>query len=328
MGIMMKRRSSTRLAYQKKKQKQHVSEQNKTAARLTFVVELETSSVSDYLSTADISALLQACASIFSPEYASALTRTAFDRFAKENKTHIGRKCTCDWMRRLDGICHPKNCGQEDPFNMDTSMPILQTPGGTRALLRALGLAEKILKPFCLENSRGETMFAPVVCVLTENEGLFTQEDVTKALNRACKGAGTRFFYDFKMNKAYTRADFIDEHWDGIEGSSCRQCDELPCYQTELWVRARSRMKWKNKAVERIRANCIKVYRPLKAAMKKELQFVRFIPKPHRWSPTDLRGWWRGYRPAGFSAACMSCPDIGHTIDKVLPIGTEAMIGH
>ncbi|KAE9338186.1 hypothetical protein PF008_g12177 [Phytophthora fragariae] len=163
------------------------------------------------------------------------------------------------------------------------SMRVLRTPGGTRALLNALGLAEKLLQPFCVDNGRGEGMFTPVVCSLTEeNEGLFTQEDVTEAMNRVYVGAGSRFFYNFKRKRGYTRADFIDEHWDGIDGLSCCQCDKLPSYREQLSRVSRS-MKWKDKAVKLIRTDCRKVYRPLKAAMEKELQFVRFIPKPHGW---------------------------------------------
>ncbi|KAE9001744.1 hypothetical protein PF011_g13614 [Phytophthora fragariae] len=182
---------------------------------------------------------------------------------------------------------------------MSTSMPVLRTPGGTRALLNALGLTERVLQPFCVENGRGEDMFAPVVCLLTEeNEGLFTKQDVTKAMNRVCDGAGSRFFYKFKTKRKYGRADFIDEHWDGIDGLSCRQCDKLPSYRTEGY-NGHSRIKWKEKNVDRIRVNCREVYRPLKTAMKKELQFVRFIPKPHKSGPFKYGGLVAGVSTSG-----------------------------
>lgn len=83
---MTKHRSSTRLINQKKKLRQQASDQNDTASRLSFVVDLEASTVSDYLSTADISALLQACSSEFSQDFVNSLSQRAPDRFARRTK--------------------------------------------------------------------------------------------------------------------------------------------------------------------------------------------------------------------------------------------------
>lgn len=181
------------------------------------------------------------------------------------------------------------------------AMQILRTPRG----LHALGLAERLLRPFCVKNSRGEDMFAPVVCLLSEeNESLFTQLDVTKAMNRVCDGAGSRFFYKFSTKrKSYSMTDFIDEHWDEIDGSSCRHCDRLPSYRDN----DHSRIKWRDKNIESIRVNCSKVYRPLKAGMERSSSSCGISPShTNRGGLPNTMDWWRGYRPAGSSVVCMS----------------------
>ncbi|KAJ8544361.1 hypothetical protein ON010_g11907 [Phytophthora cinnamomi] len=104
-----------------KKQRQQAGDHNNSVARLSFVFELETSSVCDYLFTADIAALFEASLSAFSQEFVEILTLEGVNRFAKENKTHVGRRCACDWMRHLYGTNSHTNCGGEEPFNRASS---------------------------------------------------------------------------------------------------------------------------------------------------------------------------------------------------------------
>ncbi|KAG3011882.1 hypothetical protein JG687_00007943 [Phytophthora cactorum] len=184
-------------------------------------------------------------------------------------------------MRRFDGIYHNEKCDGAEPSELSKFLPFVYTPEGTQALLDALALAEKILLPFCVDNGEGKNMFAPVVGLLAEgNETFYTKEAVIRAMSRAYDKSGSRFFYNFSVKRGYARADFIDEHWDTIEGSTCAHCDNLPHGQDGNTGRIAHSMKWKPKAIARIRANCESVYRPLKAAMKKELQFVRHNPQP------------------------------------------------
>ncbi|KAL4152405.1 hypothetical protein PRNP1_009335 [Phytophthora ramorum] len=206
------------------------------------------------------------------------------DHFATKNKTHLGRQCRCDWMRRLDGLAH------EDECSTIWDMPILENLSGVRVLADALILTKKVLLPYCTHDGHGEDLSAPVMCLLTEGEeGIFTKEAAVKAMNRIGKRAGKKISNNFTAQRGYTRAGFVDEHWSDIEGSMCQHCINLPTSQVGTCGRTAYSLKWKAKAIERARANCKNVYRPLKVAMTTELQFVRFIPTPHKYVPRPFK---------------------------------------
>ncbi|KAG7391167.1 hypothetical protein PHYPSEUDO_005528 [Phytophthora pseudosyringae] len=174
----MNRRSSTRTT---KKQKQRkVTSGGSTAGYLSFVLELETASLFDYLSNVDMASLLQVCSSAFQQESVKTLSTKTMDRFALKTKTHLGRQCRCDGMRRFDGFGRDETCDGAAPFEQNKYLPILQSLEGTLDLLTALALAEKVLLLYCVDSGQGKDLFAPVVELLTEgSETFYTKEAVT-----------------------------------------------------------------------------------------------------------------------------------------------------
>ncbi|KAK1948469.1 hypothetical protein P3T76_000758 [Phytophthora citrophthora] len=113
--------------------------------------------------------------------------------------------------------------------------------------------------------------FAPVVCPLVSKKknnlrlAECIESDAKRVLNEMYGKNGGRFFRVFTMKRGRRDQDFLDYHWDGIKGSSCKYCADPTRLKTQV--------------VERIRLNCETVYRPLKAAMVKNLEFVRFVPQ-------------------------------------------------
>lgn len=97
---------------------------------------------------------------------------------------------------------------------------------------------------------------------------------VTRAMNAVSPGAGSHFFYKVSKTTGSARSpDFLYEHWDGIDGMSCQDCDQLVVEEDGRWT---------SKEIDSIRENCKKLYRPLKTQMQQNLRFVRCVRRPRR----------------------------------------------
>ncbi|KAE9298969.1 hypothetical protein PF008_g23366 [Phytophthora fragariae] len=280
----------------KKKQKIVVPEiavpNNSPADRLYSVLELGSALVWEYLCTDDVRALLQTCSGAFSQKFLDIVSLKAIETFAVENEIHLGRRCACDWMRGLDFLPSRRACNLDLPFGVDKTLSIFQEAKGAQDLVRALLLTKTALEPLYLQQRIGaQSLLAPVVCPLLKVKENPTERALTRAMNSVCRKAGSRFFYSFKQKRGRSSMDYLDYHWDEIESSSCQYCDHLPIAGS-IWRR------------EQFRANCKAVYRPLKAAMEKNLTFLRFIPQPRglRGSNEELspyKGLVAGITPGG-----------------------------
>ncbi|GMF19473.1 unnamed protein product [Phytophthora lilii] len=251
------------------------------AGRLHYVLELGTASVWDFMDAQSISNTLQVCAGAFAQDFVDSVALEAVKRFAVENKTHLGRHCECDWMRRLDFKKHYYvGCHQDPYFIVDENLPILQVSGGAKAFLDALLLTKKLMQPFESADRFRDATFAPMVCPLitVANPILRTKADVIRALNEVSQGAGPRLFYKFKLTRRYY-CDYLEEHWGGMKDSSCEYCDSLTDLSTP---KSKKYANLTSFEIQQICANCTKLYRPLKVALEKNLQFVNFIREPRR----------------------------------------------
>ncbi|UIZ26739.1 hypothetical protein KXD40_002232 [Peronospora effusa] len=174
------------------------------ADRLSFVLELIAGQVCAFLLTEEILYLFEVCSSGLSEDFIDKLALKALDRFADENKTHVGRQCDCDWMRSIhfERSCLEK-CPRTGPFIVNRAMPSLQAPNGASTLWSALALAKRAMLPLLsVDNWHTTGAFLPVVCLLTEdNEKLCSELAVKKAMNRVCKKAGDRFVYKYSTQK-------------------------------------------------------------------------------------------------------------------------------
>ncbi|KAE9268692.1 hypothetical protein PR003_g31361 [Phytophthora rubi] len=171
----------------------------------------------------------------------------------------------------------PRNhCQKAPPFNVNRDFPIFQTPGSAAALLSALLLTKKLLDTVSWANRFANPAYYPVVCPLLAGAGqsFKNKAAVTRAMNAVYPRSGSHFFYKSTKTKGSTRShDYLYEHWDGINGMSCQYCDDLVAEED-------SRRTLKE--IESIRANCKRLYRPLKAQMQQNLQFVRCVRRPRR----------------------------------------------
>ncbi|CAH0481415.1 unnamed protein product [Peronospora belbahrii] len=137
----------------------------------------------------------------------------ALDDFADEQKTHLGRQCYCDWMRSIDFQRYWERCFDATPFTVDRAMPSLQVPNGASVLLSVVALAQRVLLPYCANNSHGTEMFVPILCLLpTDGNRLCNDAAVKKAMNRVCTRAGDRFVHKYTTRYAYNPTDFMHDH--------------------------------------------------------------------------------------------------------------------
>ncbi|KAJ8525602.1 hypothetical protein ON010_g15512 [Phytophthora cinnamomi] len=242
-------------------------------ARLSYVLELGSASTWEYLSAEEVSSLLQVCTGTFSQGFADTAALKAIDNFAVENKTHLGRQCGCDWLRSLEFVCRSNDeCDDAVPFSVDKTLPIFEMTGGAQAFLDALIMTKTLMHPFASADKFNDATFVPIVCPLASKEApiLQTKAAITRAMNDVSPKAGARYFYKFKLRSG-SRIDYLEHHWGGIDGSTCQYCDQL------------SLDKWCSRQTKLLRANCEKLYRPLKATMEQNLQHVKFIRRRH-WS--------------------------------------------
>ncbi|CAI5726433.1 unnamed protein product [Peronospora effusa] len=297
----MKRRGSPRIANSKQKKQTRCAEalMDSPAGRLGFVLELIAGQVCAFLLTEEILYLFEVCSSGLSEDFIDKLALKALDQFADENKTHVGRQCDCDWMRSIhfERYCLEK-CPRTGPFTVNRAMPSLTAPNGALALWSALALAKRAMLPlFSVKNWHTTGALLPVVCLLTEDgEKLCSELAVKKAMNRVCKKAGDRFVYKYSTQQPKDdkkRPDLIYDHWDSIEGPKCAYCDAFIDRQR---VDPRQ-FTQPNLRIPLMRVNCRRLYQPLKAAMEKELQFVRYIPQPK--FSTTYKGLIAGISPSG-----------------------------
>ncbi|CAI5701949.1 unnamed protein product [Peronospora effusa] len=294
----MKRRRSPRIANRKQKMQKSCAEalMDSPAGRLGFILELEAGQVCAFLLSEEILYLLQACSSGLSEGFIDKMALKALDQFADENKTHVGRQCDCDWMRSIhfERSCLEK-CPRTGRFTVNRAMPSLQAPNCASTLWSALALTKRAMLPlFSVKNWHTTGALLPVVCLLTEDkEKLCSELAVKKAMNRVCKKAGDRFVYKYSGRRGYHKTDYIYDHWNSIEGPKCAYCDDFSIRQRDI----PRRRKWRDMPIYRMRANCMSLYRPLKAAMEKELQFVRYIPQPNFY--TTYKGLIAGISPSG-----------------------------
>ncbi|KAG3011885.1 hypothetical protein JG687_00007941 [Phytophthora cactorum] len=257
--------------------------------RFCYILDLGSASVWDYLDAHSAYNTLEACPDVFSRDFIDSVSLKAVENFAVEHQTHLGRHCQCDWMRRLDFSYNTDDrCKGEAPFTVDKSLPILQMPGGPKHFLDALLLTKKLMQPFEAAERNRDATFEPMLCPLVTNENcnLSTMAAVTRAMNDISPGAGSRFFYKFKLSPKPYYVDFLEEHWSGMNGSSCEYCDSLTDSDTRRELKKYADLT--TREVERIHANCAKLYRPLKAALERDLGFVRFVRRPRRRSRREL----------------------------------------
>ncbi|GMF39826.1 unnamed protein product [Phytophthora fragariaefolia] len=259
-----------------------LTDEGPTPGLLCRVLELGAASVWRYLTLEEISSIIRAIPGALSQDLVDAVALKAIDEFAEENKTHLGGECKCDWMRNLHfttGLEARNRCRGTPPFTLDKTIPVLQTPRSSQALLAALLLGKKLLDTVSWANRFANPAYYPVVrpLLLGGGRSLRSKAAVTRAMNVVCSGAGSHFFYKTTKAKRSARSpDFLYEHWDGMNGTSCQYCDDLvdEAKKEDGW--------WEPKEVENIRANCKKMYRPLKTQMLQNLRFVRCVRRPHR----------------------------------------------
>ncbi|RLN86880.1 hypothetical protein BBJ28_00002133 [Nothophytophthora sp. Chile5] len=274
------RKRRSRYPKQPKKKCHKVSPplEDPTVSQFCYVVELSTDAISGYLGPADVVNLLQACPVGFSQEFMNALVLQAIDQFAVDNEMHLGWECDCDWIRSPDFCRFSRSkCPKDQPFGVNKSLPLLQEPTAAHNILEALLFAQEHLKPLCSGSKRYNTDFILLVCPLvmtgTTPRHLNSKAAVTRAMNSLHPGAGSRFFYKFqsKKTKGNVALDNLRDHWEGMDSSTCEHCESTKKHARDPISRS---------AYVMVRAKCQKLYRPLKAAMEKELQYVRFVPKP------------------------------------------------
>ncbi|KAL3673838.1 hypothetical protein V7S43_001527 [Phytophthora oleae] len=242
------------------------------------ILELGSAFIWDYLSSSDVLTLLNTLPGELSEGFANKVTLKEIQSFVVENKTHLGRKCGCDWMRRRDFIPRSKDtCMDASPYVLDENLPILRVPGGPRAFLNALVLTKKLMEQVTRQDRNAAT-FAPVICPLVSEKKKLrlaecTESDVKRVLNEIYRNTGTRFFKEFKGKRGRSDTDFLDYHWDRIKDYGCGYCNATTPPKKKSGL-------YRIRAFKKIRSNCSAVYRPLKVAMTKNLQFVRFVPRP------------------------------------------------
>ncbi|ETP50826.1 hypothetical protein F442_03951 [Phytophthora nicotianae P10297] len=232
---------------------------------LYMVLDFGSSIVWNYLGVEGVSNLLKVCSYRISGDFAHNMALNAIGKFCTENKVHLGLGCGCDWMRSLDFVPRSDDtCVQSVPFSVDMNLTILRIPGGAQALLNALVIALKLKKLIPTYPLRGAARFVPVICPLITKENKLcpcSQRDLTRAMNGICQTAGTHYFHDYKRGRGRTIPDYLAQHWNGMEGTSCQYCNNLTEPQKNFM------------------AHCTDVYRPIKAGLKANLQFVRFVPR-------------------------------------------------
>ncbi|KAE9218174.1 hypothetical protein PF004_g13939 [Phytophthora fragariae] len=305
------RRNPARAAKRKKQKRENdavVPSDNSAVNRFCYILDLGSASVWEYLDPQSVSNTIQACPDVYSEDFTDSVSLRAVENFATENKTHLGRHCECDWMRRLDFHYQSDDrCKGAAPFTVDKTLSILQLPGGAKALLGALLLTKKLMQPFQQAERCRDAAFVPMVCPLVtkKNPSLPTRAAVTRAMDRISLGAGARFFYKFKLNSQPSFVDYIEEHWSGMSGSLCQYCDSLTGPDAR---KPRKYAGLTSTEIRRIRANCTKLYQPLKAALDKDLRFVRFVRRPRRRSRREwiFTGKYKGL-VAGISQGDVLC---------------------
>ena len=230
----------------------------------------------------------------------------ALDHFADENKTRVGHECDCDWMRSI----HFEWSGSEKrrgarPFTVNTAMPRLQTPNGVFTLLSAAkrtmlhyfrwitGIQHRRFFPSCACSQKMKRSFA-TSWLSRKRWTAFVKKLVTD-LSTAMLQKSVR------SNRYHIRS--LEQHPD----PKCAYCDDCAIVNVKQIPR---RIKWSNIPIQRIRASCKSLYQPLKVAMEKELQFVRYTLPPTTNSS-------KGFHPSAFFVAgSISQTDFGLTIDS------------
>jgi hypothetical protein len=307
METTPKRRTSARIAGRDSKKQRLSVEEDASASlpdngRFCYVLDLGSASVWDFLDPQGVCNTLEACPDVFAQDFIDKVALQAVTKFAEENRTHLGRHCECDWMRRLDFHYQSEDrCKGQGPFDVDRNLPILQMPGGAKTFLEALLLTKKLMQPFEVAERTRDATFVPMVCPLTSSETptLPTKAAVARVMNEISAGTGSRFFYKFKLNSQPSFVDYLEEHWNGMDATSCEYCASLTYRDSLTELDARKPRKYAGLStteIQKVRANCAKLYRPLKAALEKHLQFVRFIRRPRRRSRREwsFSGKYRG----------------------------------
>lgn len=121
----------------------------------------------------------------------------------------------------------------------------------------------------------GAAKLLPLVCpLITRKKRLCpcTQKGMTRVMNDIWQSAGTRFFHDYKKGRGRTILDYLAHHWNGMEGTSCNNCNNLTKPHKNFTV-------YTKRKFEELRAHCTDVYRSLKSGLMTNLQFVRFVPR-------------------------------------------------
>ncbi|KAG1703323.1 hypothetical protein DVH05_008232 [Phytophthora capsici] len=241
------------------------------------ILELGSAFIWDLLSSSDVVTLLNTISAKLSEDFVKKVALKVIQAFVVENKTHLGRRCGCDWMRRRDFTPRSNDeCKDSPTYVLDENLPILQLPAGALALVNALVLTKKLMEIVGREKlvNRG-ARFVPIICPLVSEKKKLrlakcTESDVKRVLNEIYRNTGTRFFHEYKGKRRRSHIDFLDSHWGSITDSGCEYCNapNLP------------KSKYMYFRTEKIRSICREVYRPLKAAMTKNLQFARVVPRP------------------------------------------------
>ncbi|KAG1703326.1 hypothetical protein DVH05_008235 [Phytophthora capsici] len=281
-----KRRSSTvpTQGIRKKLQSSGVSDghaPNVSIAPFYQILELGSAFIWDLLSSSDVVTLLNSISAKLSEDFVKKVALKVIQAFVVENKTHLGRRCGCDWMRRRDFTPRSNDeCKDSPTYVLDENLPILQLPGGALALVNALVLTKKLMEIVEHEKlvNRG-ARFVPIICPLVSEKKKLrlaecTERDVKRVLNEIYRNTGTRFFHEYKGKRCRSTTDFLDNHWDSINDSGCKYCN-APHLPKDMFTRL-----YRDDIIERIRLICRVVYRPLKAAMTKNLRFARVVPRP------------------------------------------------
>ncbi|KAG7391168.1 hypothetical protein PHYPSEUDO_005529 [Phytophthora pseudosyringae] len=272
-----KRRDSTETALGKNIRKQkssprltEVADHNDSpAGRFLCVLEQVSSVVLGHLSSDVATTLILSCPSAFSRELVHTKSLEAIRNVPRT--CHLGCQCRYDWIKRLDFV--PRPTVSHGTHALNEALSVFQAVGGAPHLLNAVTLTNRLwiaIRTF----KRQAPRLVPIVCPLVTKETLSqcTKKEVAKAMNRICCGAGSRFFRE--TQKKRTMLGSFDEHWSGIEEDSCQYCDILTASRDGMVIQSR------RDSIERVITLCQMVYRRLKVGMVKNLQFVRFIPRP------------------------------------------------
>ncbi|KAF1774247.1 hypothetical protein GQ600_21111 [Phytophthora cactorum] len=226
--------------------------------RFCYILDLGSASVWDYLDAHSAYNTLEACPDVFSRDFIDSVSLKAVENFAVEHQTHL--------VDTVSAI----GCG----VWISATIPTTGARGGTFYSGQIVAHSS--------DARRTKTLFGRTFV----DQEVDAAVRVTRAMNDISPGAGSRFFYKFKLSPKPYYVDFLEEHWSGMDGSSCEYCDSLTDSDTRRELKKYADLT--TREVERIHANCAKLYRPLKAALERDLGFVRFVRRPRRRSRREL----------------------------------------